>query len=295
MREEHAENTAPPTVEVLGASPDDEDAVVVAPTAQGADAKDEGDSKKKENMKFNPHDGDSILKAFNRTVIMENPQMVTDADPNVQAAKAVHDEKQEAYDDAEAQSAYACKDVEEAERLAAKAPESEILQIRAKGLRKACDSGDEVKADVKAELDEAKVEYNHHLNINKEGIQKAQKIIKKLEAREADMTGGDPDAKSAESVPIAAFNTHYEAPDSDSLDPFSLECAETRARITEANPTIAEHLYPSLDTPADIPGIHKMIHDDEEDVPAPTDGADDDDSATTAPPPAGFFFFLDMQ
>merc|ERR1719217_968604 len=109
----------------------------------------------------------------------------------------------------------------------------------------------------------------------------AQKTIKKLQYREANMTTSDPNEKTAESVPTGVFSTEYKAPDSESLDPFSLECAEKVARITEDNPTIAEHLYPSLDTPADIPGIHKMIADDEEDVPAPTDGADDDDDSVT--------------
>jgi carbonic anhydrase len=289
MREEHAENTAPPTVEVLGGSPDDEDAVKVAPTAQGADATDEGDKKKEEAKNFNPHDPDTIVKAFNRTVIMESPHLVTEAHPAVQQAKEVLDEKQQEYDTAEQQSAYACKDVFYAEELAKKAPESEILQVRAKALRKACDSGDEVVVATKAELDAAKVEYHHHLNINNAGIMDAQKIVKKMQEREAKMTTADINVKTAESVPVGAVTNEYEAPDSESLDPFALECAEMKARITEQHPTMAEHLYPSLDTPADIPGLHKMMADDEEDVPAPSDGGDDDEPVTT-PPPAGFLF-----
>jgi len=285
LREEHASNTAPPTVEVQGGSADHEDAVVVAPTTQGSDATDEGDAKKEENAQFNAHDPDSILKAFNRSVIMENPQMVADADPNVQKAKAVHDDLEEKYNEAEQQAAYACKDVEAAEEKAEKAPESEALQVIARAQRKACDSGNEVKAAAKAELDPAKVEYKKHLAINNEGVMRAQGIIKKLQAREANMTAADPDAKTAESVPTGVYSTRYAAPDSQSLDPFALECAESSARITEAHPDLAEHLYPSLDTPADIPGIHKMIAEDEEDIPAPTD-AEDDDSATTPPPAA---------
>lgn len=294
LKEQYAENTAPPTVEVLGGSPDDEDAVVVAPTAQGADAKDEGDVKKEENAQFNAHDPDTIIKAFNRTVIMENPKLVTEADPNVQKAAAVNQEKEEAYNEAEQQASYACKDVEEAEERAAKAPESESLQVIAKALRKACDSGGEVVAAAKAEYDETNVEYKHHLNINNEGIMKAQKIIKQQIEREANATGSDPDEKTAESVPHGAVSTEYKAPDSQSLDPFALECAESVARITPDNPTIAEHLYPSLDTPGDIPGIHKMIKDDEEDKMAPEDGADDDDEAAAEETSGKFFFFQQL-
>merc|ERR1719421_1481019 len=200
-------------------------------------------------MNFRSTDPDSIIAAFNRTVILENPDMVT---------AAVKDDKQATFDEAEMQASYTCKDVEAAAEKAEAGGDtsgSEALRVAAAAAKKACDAAKEVVAAKQTELDEAQTELDKKLGINNDGIIKAQRIIKKLQESEAAQAKSSKLESNTDSVPYGRFHTNIPLPDADFYDPFTMECAESTSRISMEHPIMTKYMLPNLEQPADLPDI----------------------------------------
>jgi len=277
VREKITNPTGPPSVGLITMDPDHEDSVMPAPTSTDT-GPDEG-TKLKEAKKdgFKAKEPDSIIAAFPPEQVIEDPNGIAEADPAVKEQTVVVNDVQQNVNEADLQAGTACADVQEAADKAEMGDPSvaSTLGIVYMAKKKACVSATEVANSQIRERNAEKGKLDAVKSEALEGAMAAKDRALHNEILEANMTQGGTDEKHLEPASGVKTVVAFPPPQGSMLDPFSGSCAESFARINSTFPVISEHLLPSLDQPADVPGIH-TIHVDEEDRPEapPADDAD---------------------